>query len=489
MAVPDGAFVVLLRADRRREKRRRCGSIAGLEAARSTATSLIDGPRPSMRETPAQRDVAMVFQQYSLLSAYVGAREPRLSTAFADPKNGAAKTEIERKGLATWRTSCASRISLGSSSNKATEPRAARCSACRSDARSYADPAIYLMDEPLSSLDAKLRAELRVELKRIHADLGATLLYVTHDQTEAMTMATHVGVLDRKVALVQFGRSARDLPGSGQHLRREPPRPRRASICCRQPISIPRRARRRGKRLACVRNRSSIGDGQRADRHAGRASRRPNAPASWRLQGHEHRHAHRRLTPRSGPGDDDLEVAPKNALYFDADGARINKHRRKTTVNQFINTKETLVTEAIDGALRTAGGRLARLDGYPHIKVVTRTDWDKSKVALVSGGGSGHEPSHGGFRGPRHVDRRCLRRGVRLAIRRGRARRHPLSDRQAWLSVDREELHGRPAELRFGRRTRPRAWAQGRAWSSSTTTWRCRICRNHAASPERLVRA
>ncbi len=68
-------------------------------------------------------------------------------------------------------------------------------------------------------------------------------------------------------------------------------------------------------------------------------------------------------------------------------------------MTQFINTKETVVTEAIDGALRTAGGRLARLDGYPHIKVVVRSDWDRSKVALVSGGGSGHEPSHAGFVG------------------------------------------------------------------------------------------
>lgn len=68
-------------------------------------------------------------------------------------------------------------------------------------------------------------------------------------------------------------------------------------------------------------------------------------------------------------------------------------------MKQFINAKETLVTEAIDGLLRTASGKLARLDGYPHIKVVVRTDWDKSKVALVSGGGSGHEPSHAGFVG------------------------------------------------------------------------------------------
>ena len=68
-------------------------------------------------------------------------------------------------------------------------------------------------------------------------------------------------------------------------------------------------------------------------------------------------------------------------------------------MKQFINSRQTLATEAIDGTLRTAGGRLARLDGYPHIKVVVRTDWDRSKVAVVSGGGSGHEPSHAGFVG------------------------------------------------------------------------------------------
>lgn len=68
-------------------------------------------------------------------------------------------------------------------------------------------------------------------------------------------------------------------------------------------------------------------------------------------------------------------------------------------MNQFINAKETLVTDAIDGLLETSGGALTRLDGYPHIKVVCRTDWDKSKVALISGGGSGHEPAHAGFVG------------------------------------------------------------------------------------------
>lgn len=68
-------------------------------------------------------------------------------------------------------------------------------------------------------------------------------------------------------------------------------------------------------------------------------------------------------------------------------------------MKQFMNSKEALVTEALDGLIRTSNGRLARLDGYPHIKVAVRTDWDRSKVALVSGGGSGHEPSHAGFVG------------------------------------------------------------------------------------------
>ncbi|MBV0912680.1 dihydroxyacetone kinase subunit DhaK [Anianabacter salinae] len=66
---------------------------------------------------------------------------------------------------------------------------------------------------------------------------------------------------------------------------------------------------------------------------------------------------------------------------------------------QFINSREATVTEAIDGMIQTSGGALARLDGYPHIRVVLRTDWDRSKVALVSGGGSGHEPAHAGFVG------------------------------------------------------------------------------------------
>ncbi|MGV1792921.1 dihydroxyacetone kinase subunit DhaK [Rhizobium sp. A37_96] len=68
-------------------------------------------------------------------------------------------------------------------------------------------------------------------------------------------------------------------------------------------------------------------------------------------------------------------------------------------MSQFLNSKENAVTEAIDGLLAASGGALSRLDGYPHIRVVVRSDWDKSKVAIVSGGGSGHEPAHVGFVG------------------------------------------------------------------------------------------
>ncbi|RWK88838.1 MAG: dihydroxyacetone kinase, partial [Mesorhizobium sp.] len=69
-------------------------------------------------------------------------------------------------------------------------------------------------------------------------------------------------------------------------------------------------------------------------------------------------------------------------------------------MKHFFNRKDSVVTEALDGYLATAGsGALARLDGYPEIKVVLRADWDKAKVSVVSGGGAGHEPSHAGFVG------------------------------------------------------------------------------------------
>lgn len=67
---------------------------------------------------------------------------------------------------------------------------------------------------------------------------------------------------------------------------------------------------------------------------------------------------------------------------------------------QFINSREHIVQEALDGLIAASGGQLVRLDGYPFIRVVARSDWDQSRVAVISGGGSGHEPAHAGFVGP-----------------------------------------------------------------------------------------
>ena len=68
-------------------------------------------------------------------------------------------------------------------------------------------------------------------------------------------------------------------------------------------------------------------------------------------------------------------------------------------MSYFMNEKENIITDAVDGIVMASGGKLARLDGYPHIRVVARADWDDARVALISGGGSGHEPAHAGFVG------------------------------------------------------------------------------------------
>ena len=71
-------------------------------------------------------------------------------------------------------------------------------------------------------------------------------------------------------------------------------------------------------------------------------------------------------------------------------------------MSHFVNRRDAVVAEAIEGFLSTSRpGELARLDGFPDVKVVVRADWDRSKVAIVSGGGSGHEPAHAGFVGRR----------------------------------------------------------------------------------------
>ena len=81
------------------------------------------------------------------------------------------------------------------------------------------DPQVFLFDEPLSNLDAKLRVDMRTEIKRLHQRLGTTIVYVTHDQIEAMTLATKIAVM-KDGELQQFGTPRGDLQQPGQPVRR-----------------------------------------------------------------------------------------------------------------------------------------------------------------------------------------------------------------------------------------------------------------------------
>ncbi len=195
MTVPDGAFVVLL-GPTGAGKTTTLRLISGLD--RPDRGAIFIGGRPVIDETPAQRNVAMVFQQYSLYP-HMTVRE-NLAFPLRSPILRVPEDEIRRK-VAEVAEVLRIPHKLDNKATALSGGEMQRVSIGRALVR---DPAIHLMDEPLSSLDAKLRAELRVELKRIQAGLGATLLYVTHDQIEAMTMATHVGVLDAG-RLVQFG--------------------------------------------------------------------------------------------------------------------------------------------------------------------------------------------------------------------------------------------------------------------------------------------
>jgi len=195
LTVPNGAFVVLL-GPTGAGKTTTLRLIAGLETA-DAGDVAIDG-QPVAGLTPAERNVAMVFQQYSLYP-HMTVRE-NLAFPLRSPMLRTPKDEIARK-VADVAEVLRIPHKLDNKATALSGGEMQRVSIGRALVR---DPNIHLMDEPLSSLDAKLRAELRVELKRIQSDLGATLLYVTHDQIEAMTMATSIGVLNEG-RLVQFG--------------------------------------------------------------------------------------------------------------------------------------------------------------------------------------------------------------------------------------------------------------------------------------------
>ncbi|TPK67895.1 ABC transporter ATP-binding protein [Mesorhizobium sp. B2-4-19] len=193
--IADGEFVVLL-GPTGAGKTTTLRLIAGLE--RPDAGRIEIGGHNATMLSPAERDTAFVFQQYSLyphLSVYDNLAFPLRSPARKIPEDQIRRRVEDVAKMVRIHHKLANR------STKLSGGEMQRVAIGRALVRK---PAIYLMDEPLSSLDAKLRADLRLELKRIQSELGATMLYVTHDQIEAMTMADRIGILADGV-LVQIG--------------------------------------------------------------------------------------------------------------------------------------------------------------------------------------------------------------------------------------------------------------------------------------------
>ncbi|HPH12873.1 MAG TPA: sn-glycerol-3-phosphate ABC transporter ATP-binding protein UgpC [Burkholderiaceae bacterium] len=159
--------------------------IAGLEEI-SDGELCIDGVR--MNEmAPAKREIAMVFQSYALY--------PHMSVY--DNLAFGLQTAGEKKDVIDQRVQHAAKM-LKIDTYLQRKPKALsggqrqRVAIGRAIVR---EPKLFLFDEPLSNLDAELRVQMRVELSKLHADLGTTMIYVTHDQVEAMTMADRIVVL------------------------------------------------------------------------------------------------------------------------------------------------------------------------------------------------------------------------------------------------------------------------------------------------------
>ncbi len=159
--------------------------IAGLEE--TTEGQIHIGSRDVTHMDPAKRGVAMVFQTYALYPHMTVAE----NMGFGLRMNGVAKGEIDKK------VQEASNI-LKLDQYLKRKPKALsggqrqRVAIGRAIVRG---PEVFLFDEPLSNLDAELRVEMRVEIARLHNEIGATMIYVTHDQVEAMTMADKIVVL------------------------------------------------------------------------------------------------------------------------------------------------------------------------------------------------------------------------------------------------------------------------------------------------------
>ena len=184
VAIADGEFVVLVGPSG-------CGKstllrmIAGLENITGGEISI--GNRVVNNLPPKERDVAMVFQNYALYPHMTVAA----NMAFSMKLRGAPKDEIEKRvsraaailGLGPYLERFPRQLSGGQRQRVAMGRAIVR------------DPQVFLFDEPLSNLDAKLRVQMRTEIKELHQRLKTTTVYVTHDQIEAMTMADKIVVM------------------------------------------------------------------------------------------------------------------------------------------------------------------------------------------------------------------------------------------------------------------------------------------------------
>jgi multiple sugar transport system ATP-binding protein len=307
MTVPDGSFVVLL-GPTGAGKTTTLRVVSGLEKPDS-GDVLIGGK--SMRGlTPAQRNVAMVFQQYSLYP-HLSVRQ-NLEFPLKSPLLRTPQQEIDQKVNAV-----AEMLQISHKlDNKATALSGGEMQRVSIGRALVRNPQVYLMDEPLSSLDAKLRADLRIELKNIQANSGATLLYVTHDQIEAMTMATHVGVL-HEGRLVQFGspREIYEEPVSLYAAGRLG-QPRINVLPAELFAGAPAKARSMGLRPEHIRQ----GQGEEAE-----VLRVEHLGDQTRLHLSFKNHTLVTVTdPHTGlRGGDTIKIEPHKPLYFDAAGMRL----------------------------------------------------------------------------------------------------------------------------------------------------------------------
>lgn len=162
--------------------------IAGLETPEEGEISLDDEVVNTI--IPAERDVAMVFQYYTLYP-HLNVRD-NLAFPLRSKRRNLSEEEVEKRVLEAAKIL---RIEdkLHHRSTELSGGEMQRVGIGRAIVR---QPRLFLMDEPLSNLDAKLREGMRSELARLHIDMGETFLYVTHDQVEAMTMADRIGVLN-----------------------------------------------------------------------------------------------------------------------------------------------------------------------------------------------------------------------------------------------------------------------------------------------------